>query len=428
MILFEGKLMADEELDYVLERLWDSCLEAVDNRRDFTGDILDACQRISDRLKSGFYDAVLNMLMERGVFTKAQLDEVLTLFDRENLELKYNVELGNYRKEVERDSANRRHKIVEPLGVLFHIAAGNAEGLPFYSVLEGLLAGNVNILKLPSMDDGISIMLLHEIIKEAPVLAPYICVLDVPSTNLSVMKKLAEMADAVVVWGSDEAIAAIRAYAKPQTRIISWGHKLSFAYTTADVLEDKNLEKELYELAHHICRTKQVLCSSCQGLFVDSGDMDTVKAVGRKFFDILREVSEEYPPEAIGIRGKMSITLYNEELENRSGDKLILKGDGVSVIVSGDSKLELSNMFRNCWVKPLPFSRIVCALKENKGHLQTVGLICHQADRKQILQEFCKAGVTRITYAGTMSDTLPGEAHDGEYPLRSYSRIVEWEE
>lgn len=40
----------------------------------------------------------------------------------------------------------------EPLGVLLHIASGNAAGLPAYSVLEGLLAGNINILKLPSGD------------------------------------------------------------------------------------------------------------------------------------------------------------------------------------------------------------------------------------------------------------------------------------
>lgn len=427
MILFEGKLLSDDQLDDVLDKLWDSCLNAVSRRRDMTKQIIDACERISGELKKGTYDAILNVLMQQGIFTKAQMDEVLTLFDRESLELKYNIELGNYKKEIEEDKSGRRSKNVEPLGVLFHIAAGNAEGLPFYSVLEGVLAGNVNILKLPSMDDGVSIMLLHEMIKEEPALAPYICVLDVPSTNLTVMKRLADMADGIVVWGGDEAISAIRAYATPQTQIISWGHKLSFAYVTPDVLADAESEKELYELAHHICRTKQVLCSSCQGLFVDSDDMSTVNAVGERFYHILKEVSRDYPPEAIGIRGKLSITLYNEELENHDGEKLILKGNGVSVIVMKDSNLELSYMFRNCWVKPLPRTEIVKSLKGSKGHLQTVGLICKKEEREELAKEFCKAGVTRITHAGTMSDTLPGEAHDGEYPLRRYCKIVEYE-
>lgn len=427
MILFEGKLLDDDQLDVVLEQLWDSCLNAIENRRNFKNEILDTCERISSRLKGGAYDAILNILMTQGIFTKAQMDEVLTLFDRESLELKYNTELGNFIREVENDTVGRRKKRVEPLGILFHVAAGNAEGLPFYSVLEGLLAGNVNILKLPSMDDGVSIMLLNEIVSEEPLLAPYICVLDVPSTNLNVMKSLAEMADGIVVWGGDAAIGAIRAYATPETQIISWGHKLSFAYVTEEVLKNKDLQKELYELAHHIRRTKQVLCSSCQGLFVDSADRKVVTAVAELFYRILCEVSGEYPPEAIGIRGKMSITLYNEEIENRNGEKTIYKGGGVSVIVSGDSKLELSNMFGNCWVKPLPRTELVRALKGNKGHLQTVGLICNREERESLIRQFAKVGVTRITNAGTMSDTLPGEAHDGEYPLRRYSKIVEYE-
>ena len=427
MILFEGNLLPDEKQDEVLERLWDSCLKAIESRRDFTTEIMDACDKIAAKLKSGVYDGVLNLLMEQGVFTKAQMDEVLTLFERENLELKYRVELGNFIKEIEADHANRRKKALEPLGVLFHVAAGNAEGLPFYSVLEGLLAGNVNILKLPSADDGISVMILHEMIKEAPVLAPYICVLDIPSTNLNVMKRLAEMADGIVVWGGDAAIGAIRAYASPQTQIISWGHKLSFAYATSDVLTDDGLKQELYELAHHICRTKQVLCSSCQGLFVDSDDRAVVDAVGRKFFEILKEVSREYPKEAVGIRGKISIALYNEDLENIKGEKLILKDHGVSVMVSDDSKLELSFMFRNCWVKPLPRTEIMNVLKGNKGYLQTVGLICKSEEREELMRILRKTGVNRITYAGTMSDTLPGEGHDGEYPLRRYCKIVELE-
>ena len=38
-----------------------------------------------------------------------------------------------------------------------------------------------------------------------------------------------------------------------------------------------------------------------------------------------------------------------------------------------------------------------------------------------------KAGVTRITRVGHMSQTVPGEAHDGEYPLQRYVKLVEVE-
>ncbi len=457
MILFEGRLLADEELDNVLEKLWDSCLQAITEREEIAGRVMDACGRVALKIKQGAYDTILNPLLMKGTFTRQQLEEVIGFFDRENLQYKYDVELGAWKQMVEAESGARkenmgdlsltgkptfsanapdtehrrghetRKKQVTPLGILFHIAAGNAEGLPFYSVLEGMLAGNVNILKLPSMDDGISVLLLHEIIKEEPTLAPYVCVLDVPSTNMKVMKKLADMADGVVVWGGDEAIRTIRTYAAPETQIISWGHKLSFAYVSPAVLTDVKLQQELYGLAHHICQTRQVLCSSCQGLFVDSNDAATINAVGELFFGILKEVSSTYPPESIGVRGKVFLSLYNEDLENEDGAKKILKENNVSVIVSQDSKLELSYMFRNCWVKPLPAKNIVSALKIHRGHLQTVGLICREEEHQALVDKLMKAGVTRITSAGHMSHTIPGEAHDGEYPLQRYCKIVEIE-
>jgi len=458
MILYNGKILSDEELDSVLEQLWNSCVEAVLNRTDIAGLVIDACGRVAEKIRGGTYDSILLPLLESGIFTRTQLDEAIAFFDRENLLQKYNTELGVLRAEMTlnqsgeevKSRGDKRHTIekrLEPLGILFHIAAGNAEGLPFFSVIEGLLAGNVNILKLPSMDDGISVMLLHEMIKEEPNLAPYVCVLDVPSTNVKILKELADMADAIVVWGGDAAVSAARSMASPQTQIISWGHKLSFAYLSAEAVSGlwcegvadcgesasegqckrSRVEKELYDLAHHICATNQLLCSSCQGIFVDTEDMVIVSMVAQKFLHILEEVAVDYPQEKIGVRGKVSISLYNEELESTYTGREILRGKGVSVIVAEDSKLELSYMFKNCWVKPLSRKNIIKALKGKKGHLQTVGLICTDSERDGLAGLFTKAGLTHIARPKNMSQMLPGGTHDGEYPLRRYSRIVEVE-
>lgn len=427
MILYEGQLLPDEELDKVLDSLWNCCLHTVMHREVIWEKVITACNGVAEKLRNGVYDAIVRQFLEKGAVTSNQVEEVTMLFNEESLRLKYETELGRYRTEIEGDKNGRRVKRIEPLGILFHIAAGNAQGLPFYSVLEGLFAGNVNILKLPSLDDGISIMLLHEMIKEEPSLASYVCVLDVPSTNLSVMKRIADMADGIVVWGGDEAIRAIRSYAEPNTHIISWGHKLSFAYITKEVLSDENMKMELRQLAEHMCETKQTLCSSCQGIFVDTDERKLLEEVGEMYFCLLKEVSRGYKPESIGIRGKNSIALYNAELENQNGEKRIWKENGVSVTVSDDSELELSYMFRNCWIKPLPRGKVVECLKAKKGYLQTAGLLCKEEERSKLTEELIKAGVTRITRIGGMSASVAGDAHDGEYPLRRYCKIVEIE-
>ena len=428
MILFEGIILPDEQLDFVLEKLWDSCVDAVSNRTDIAKLVIDACGRVSEKIKAGVYDPILWVLLEKGTFTRTQLEEAITFFDKENLQLKYDTELGVLKQETKDNSKTSVDKRLEPLGILFHIAAGNAEGLPFFSVIEGLLAGNVKILKLPSMDDGISVMLLHEMIKEEPALAPYVCVLDVASTNVKILKTLADMADAIVVWGGDEAVMAARTMASPSTQIISWGHKLSFAYVSAGVVEKvEDYEPELYDLAKHICATNQLLCSSCQGIFVDTEDETVLLSVAERFLHILEEVRVDYPREKIGIRGKVSISLYNEELESIHTGHRVLRGKGVSVIIGSDSELELSYMFKNCWVKPLQRKNIIKSLKGKKGYLQTVGLICTEKERKELAELFVKTGLTHIVRPKNMSQMLPGGTHDGKYPLRRYSRIIEVE-
>lgn len=427
MILFNGKILPDEELDNVLDNLWEHCINAVSKRKtvaEMAAMVMDTCGVLAERIRAGAYDEMLNKLLTKGVFTEEQLEEALGYFDSENLLAKYWTELGvlleNMPEYNDKDVAITRR--LEPLGVLFHIAAGNAEGLPFYSVIEGMMAGNMNILKLPSADDGLSIMLLNEIIKLHPMLAPYVCVLDVPSTNIDVMKQIAGMADAVVVWGGDEAVKAVRTMADTKTQIISWGHKLSFAYATKDATDD-----QLRELAIHICRTRQVLCNSCQGIFVDTEDQAQVLAMGERFLPILQEVGEGFLPESIGVRGKISLSLYNEELESKDSGKKVLRGNGVSVIVASDEELELSYMFKNCWAKPLPRNHIIKALKGHKGHLQTVGLLCREDEREALTDLFVRAGVTHVTRAGRMAHVAPGATHDGEYPLRRYVRVVDVE-
>lgn len=81
----------------------------------------------------------------------------------------------------------------------------------------------------------------------------------------------------------------------------------------------------------------------------------------------------------------------------------------------------------NVLVKLLPQGELLPTLRRQKGRLQTAGLLCSPEKREALIALLSRAGVTRITRAGTMSAAFPGEAHDGEYPLRRYVRIVDAE-
>jgi len=78
-------------------------------------------------------------------------------------------------------------------------------------------------------------------------------------------------------------------------------------------------------------------------------------------------------------------------------------------------------------VSPLPRARLLTTLRREKQHLQTAALICPPEERAELVDLLCRAGLTRVTRAGDLSHTFPGEAHDGEYSLRRYVRLVDVE-
>lgn len=420
MILAHGRLYEDSALPALLETLEAECTRTLASQSITQEQVIAACDALGRRITDARYAPLLKQFMADFQISEAHLSAALQLFSRESLAYKCRMELGDTSEPLRHDGHGEIRRYRYPLGVLFHIAAGNVDGLPAYSVIEGLLAGNINILKLPSADSGISVLLLAELCKIEPALADFIYVFDVPSTDLDSLQRFAAVADGIVVWGGDEAVSAARSLAPCNTKVIAWGHKLSFAYATLDATD-----ADLTALAHHICQTRQLLCSSCQGIYVDTADRRVLEEFGRRFFELLRSVSAAYPPVPVGMRAKATLHLYSEELEQHLTGNTVYRGDGVSVLVTEESSLTLSCLFRNCWVKPLPREQILPALKGKKGYLQTCGLLCGEHDRVPLSDRLARAGVVRITGAGEMSRTIPGEAHDGEYPLQLYSRIVE---
>ena len=316
-----------------------------------------------------------------------------------------------------------------PLGTLFHIAAGNMDGLPAFSVLEGLLTGNVNILKLPQADNGLTVEILQQLIAIEPRLSPFIYVFDTPSTDVDAMQKMAAMSDGIVVWGGDGAVRAVRTLAPAGAKLIEWGHKLGFAYISG--YEDR--QAELTALAEHILESRQLLCSSCQTIYLDTEDMDEVRTFCREFLPYLDAAAKKHPIREVGAVAEMTLRRYTEGLEKavsgcRGDGQEILYGQSVSLTACSDSELELSYMYGNPLVKPLPQKDLLPTLRRAKGTLQTVGLICVPARRAALSDTLARAGVTRIMRAGHMSVSFEGEAHDGEYPLLRYTRIVDIED
>ena len=418
MILFQGQIYKDNKQDELISKLYDSALTTLYNKPLDPLLVINACDKLYKKVINHDFDNIILPLLEIFDISYSYFLESAKNFSKEGLITKLKIELGEDFSSLSNLSSGTKRKYF-PLGILFHVAAGNVDALPAYSVIEGLIAGNINILKLPSGDSGISIKLLNELIKEEPILKDYIYVFDVPSTELETIKKIASISNGIVVWGGDYALKAAREFAPINSKIICWGHKLSFAYATIS-----SSDEELEKLALHICQTNQVLCSSVQGIFVDTDNEEKAKEFANRFFNIFVHVSKSGIKYDLGMAGKNTINLYVDKMEDPS--LYILNNDGVSIVYKEDSQLELSYMFRNIWIKRLPRNKIM-TLHKNKSYLQSVALICSDSDREYLSNLLAQAGVTRVTGPNS-SRLFLGESHDGLYPLREYSRVVEFDQ
>ena len=418
MILYKGEIYPNDKQKELISSLKEDMLLTLQNNEVLSYEIvIEACDKLYQRVMNHEFDDVALPLLKSLNMPFSALDRYAKCFSKEGLTKKIDIELGDLKNGVlPLDNENNRR--YEPLGILFHIAAGNVDLLPAYSVVEGLLVGNINILKLPTGDNGLSILLLKELIKEAPILKDYIYVFDVPSTEIETIKELSSLADATIVWGGDEAQKAARQFVDIHSSIISWGHKISFSYVDMNVKDE-----EIEALCASICLSNQLFCSSSQGIYVDSDDKADLDKLAKRVLPIFAKVSNKMNTLPLTMKAKNSLLLYNEKLEGNIDN--IYRDSGVSIIIKDDNELELSYLFQNIWIKSLKREDIVKMLKVNKNLLQTVSVNEGIKNKEDVFRLLIKAGVTRITKLGDNSRMITGESHDGEYALRRYIRIVE---
>lgn len=422
MILANGEVFDSSEQSRILAGLEERINQTRAEQTLRPETVIAALDKMSRKLTSGMFDKLLT-----DDFLRESVSLAARMLRRDVLEHKVRTELGEdiftQKETLPLEGFERLLLRPEPLGTLMHIAAGNMDALPAYSVIEGLLTGNINLLKLPQADNGLTIIFFQELFAIEPKLRDFVYVFDTPSSDVEGMRKIADCCDGLVVWGGEAAVRAVRTLVPPGCKLIEWGHRLGFAYVSGYA----DREGELSALAEHIMVTKQLLCSSCQVIYLDTEDMEEVRAFGREFLPYLEAAARKHPVTEIGAVAEMTLRRYAAKLEGfmeGEAPEEILQGEGCSLTVCTDSELELSYMYGNCLVKRLPSHALLRTLRRNKGTLQTAGLICAPERKAKLTELLVRSGVNRVLPPGKMSNAFAGEAHDGEYPLRRYTRMV----
>ena len=313
--IWQGNFIEDRDIEKKIAGLSDEIAETLNETLN-TSDLLDACDLLSQSLRKNEYPELGQALLADGVSNPQEV--LINLADflmRPALEKKLIAELGttdpflihrvDYREE--------HYETWSPMGVLVHITAGNSPVVAPMAAVEGLLSGNINIIKVASNVGAFPAQFLHLLGKHANI-GKFIYMLRISSKQSDIMQQIINMADCVSAWGGEEAIKAIRAMTPQGIPVVTWGHKISFAYITAGSINGETIDG----LVHSICRNEQQSCSSPQCVLIDTDNPEEVHRFGRMLAEGLERAREKYPPQAPDMSQAAEITavtqLYRTEL------------------------------------------------------------------------------------------------------------------
>ena len=413
-----------ESLDGLLDKLDDEIEETLDTVLE-TSEVLDACERLSEEIRNGEAEDLRQALISDGADDPdAILNALAEGISRKSLEAKLMAELGTDDPFAIRrvDVRDQHYEGWSPVGVLFHITAGNSPIVAPMAAMEGLLSGNINILKVAGNLGDFATEALLRLCRSKPI-ADRVYMLRIRSSQKGIMKMMMDRADCISAWGGEEAIEAIRREAPRGTPVVEWGHKISFAYVASDRIGMDSARM----IAKSVCRNEQQSCSSPQCVLVDTDSREDIDRMASLLASALDEMKSG-PRRAPDLAESAEITtvkeLHRSDLYYNDGDVIEDPDRTYRILVSYSTKFMPSPLFRTVWLSPLKREGLTSGLRGMRRYLQTCGLVCSIGDLDEISSALYRAGVQRITPADSMSASYAGEPHDGGYALPKFMRRV----
>lgn len=365
-------------------------------------------------------------LMELGLSKEEALQtkkDSYAVLSAEECHRKIKRELGEYPFEIKRLST--REEEFEgwmPVGVLGHVTSSNDAMLPFFSSVEGILTGNVNVIKTATGAHKVAMAIVEKLCEIDESLSPYFYVFPFSSKDETLLRQMFSLCNAVAVWGSDRATEGVRKLTPSGVKIIEWGNRISFAYFT----KEGYTKNALKGLAEDVCVNDQQACSAPQMVYYETDSKDELDAFANDLMEVLQKVSDTYPLHPMSQAEKAEITTQTQlcYLDEIMGEAKLHEGNGCRIFVNYDKELSASPLYRTLIVKGINRSELLSAIRPFRSYLQSVGLSCGREELAELSRLLLSGGVNRITEPGLMMGGYTGEPHDGVRAMTQYLKRI----
>lgn len=424
------------------------CEMAEESRKEFSRYPRDKVFRVLEKLRQAWRDPALEerrqaeaVLPEITGFSlemvKLGLAELDFILDPAMLRKKLETELREipigmgYRYRYETKTALQW----SPLGTVLHVLSGNVFLVGVGSFIEGLVTGNVSILKMSSNEKFFLPLFLSTLqaCDEEGVVSRSVAAIDYSSSQKDVMSELKRRVDAIAVWGGEDAVRSYRNDVPARTRIIVFGPKLSIGVVTREGMRRQGASKVAQACAEQVSIWDQNACTAPQLCFVEGEE--NVAALVNALPAALEKVLGEFPPGGIPVSNAVEIQKLrsiSEIAEARGEGYLRTSPKGVDWTVLGElpreeglPPIEPGPLHRTIRVVAYrDVKEVVSEAEKLRGYLQTVGLVASEVEALELGSAFSKVGAQRILPLRAMAGGEIDDPHDGAYDLPHFLNLV----
>jgi hypothetical protein len=307
-----------------------------------------------------------------------------------------------------------------------HVFSGNVPGLPAQSLACALLVKSASLGKAASEEPLFPALFVQSLAEVDERLAACFAVTWWPGGTEELEAVAFGRAEAVIAYGSEAAIEAVKARVPLGARFVAYGHKLSFGVIGREWLTSERVEETARRAGYDLAKYDQQGCLSPHLFYVERGGAISPREFAARLADALGQYQQAMPRGRIALAEAAAIRELRAAYEFRV-DAALFESPGDTawtVAYDEDPRFEASCLNRTIRIKPLDDALEVAELaRPVRAYLQTCGAGLDPPRLERLAGALGRLGLDRVCPLGRMPDPSPSWHHDGRFNLLD---LVRW--
>jgi hypothetical protein len=311
-----------------------------------------------------------------------------------------------------------------------HFFSGNVPGVAVTSLIRALLVRSASLGKTAVGEPLLPALFARALAEEDPELGRCLAVTYWPGGEGEMESVALARAEAVVVYGGNEAVRAVRTRVPPSTRFLGYGHRISFGVLARERLDARGAASLADRAAMDVATFDQQGCVSPHLFYAEEGGEVSPREWAKMLAVSFASLEERLPRGRLAPGEASAIRQLRGEMEfaQLAGQGVELHaspgGTAWTVVYDPDSSFTASCLNRTVRVKPVADLSEVAELAAPVGSLlQSVGLAAAESRAALVSEQLARIGASRISQIGEMAWPDPFWLHDGRPPLGD---LVRW--